>query len=421
VEPSRQTSPFAAFLRRFFSIERNILFALVTFLSLFAALSTAAITFLPWGHVTEQAAETASLAWVSEDLHATVSETLTRSGLHAEEIIGEESYPRHGSRGSWREYRREILVLPSFPIKTWLLELESSLGRAGAVMTVRDGEGKMIVEVCRPLDGKKGEILVETVVVNTRPSPDAPIPHVPERRPRIALVIDDLGQNPAHYRRLAALGLPFTASILPDLPYSRWTGREAAKGGVEVLLHLPMEPLDYPQIHPGPGSLLVEMSDKEMRDQLSRSLSAVPWAKGVNNHMGSRLTGDRQAMEILMLELKSRGLFFLDSKTSSRSLAFETAYRFDLPASRRDIFLDAENSREFVQKQVRNLLAMARRRGSAIAIGHPYDNTLSVLEEMRDQLMESGIDWVPVSKLVTQGYRPGEEKISSLPGSGSVD
>ncbi len=414
MEPSRRPSVLAAFLKRFFSIERNILLALVTFLSLFAALSTAAITFLPWVHVME---EPTTLNRISEDLHATVSETLDLSGLHPEEIVSEESYPRHGSSGAWREYRREILIPLSFPTKSWLLELASSLGRAGAVMTVRDGPEKMIVEVSRPIRGKGGEVIVETIVVRTRPSPDTLTAHLSGKRPRIALVIDDLGQNPAHFRRLAALGLPFTASILPDLPYSRWTGREAAKSGIEVLLHLPMEPLGYPDKHPGPGGLFIEMSEEEMRDQLNRDLKAVPWAKGVNNHMGSRLTSDREAMEFLMLELKSRNLFFLDSKTSSQSLAFETAYRFDLPASRRDIFLDAENSREFVQKQLRKLLALARRKGSAIAIGHPYDNTLSVLEEMRDQLLESGIDWVPASKLIIQSYRPGEKALSSLPGS----
>jgi polysaccharide deacetylase 2 family uncharacterized protein YibQ len=418
LEPSRRHSPLAAFLRRCFSIERNLLLALVIFLSLFAALSTAAITLLPWVHVTKQPA---SLARISEDLHATVSETLVLSGLHAEEVVSEASFPRSGSSGFWQEYRREILVPLSFPMKTWLLELESSLDRAGAVMTVRDGPGKMIVEICHPIRGKGGEVLVETVVVKTRPSPDSLTAHLSRERPQIALVIDDLGQNPAHFRRLAALGLPFTASILPDLPYSRWTGREAAKRGVEVLLHLPMEPLGYPEKHPGPGSLLVEMSDEEMRDQLSRNLKAVPWATGVNNHMGSRLTSNQPAMELLMGELKSRKLFFLDSKTSAQSLAFETAYRFNLPASKRDVFLDAENSREFVQKQLRKLLAMARRKGTAIAIGHPYGHTLSVLEEMRDQLLESGIDWVPVSKLVIQSYRPGEKTISSLPGSSRVD
>ena len=138
MEPSRQHSPLTALLRRFFSVERNLLLALVTFLSLFAALSTAAITLLPWVHVTEQPP---TLARISEDLHATVSETLDLSGLHAEEIVGEESFPRSGSHGSWQEYRREILVPLSFPTKTWLLELESSLDRAGrARATARPSE-----------------------------------------------------------------------------------------------------------------------------------------------------------------------------------------------------------------------------------------------------------------------------------------
>jgi polysaccharide deacetylase 2 family uncharacterized protein YibQ len=125
--------------------------------------------------------------------------------------------------------------------------------------------------------------------------------------------------------------------------------------------------------------------------------------------MGSLLTTDARAMNIVMKELKAWNLLFLDSKTSPASLAFETAYRHNLPVARRDVFLDAHDDAEFIRGQVRELLLLARERGSAIGIGHPYRNTLEVLEEMRDEIIGSGIEWVTVSSLAVQAYRPGDE------------
>ena len=178
---------------------------------------------------------------------------------------------------------------------------------------------------------------------------------------------------------------------------------------MEVFLHLPMEPVGYPEKRPGPGALLAAMSDEEIHRLLLESLAAVPGVAGVNNHMGSLLTTDARAMNIVMKELKAWNLLFLDSKTSPDSLAFETAYRHNLPAARRDIFLDAHDDEEFIRDQVRKLLLLAREKGSAIGIGHPYRSTLNVLEEMRDEIVASGIEWVTVSSLAVQAYRPGDE------------
>jgi polysaccharide deacetylase 2 family uncharacterized protein YibQ len=343
------------------------------------------------------------------DLHTLVSGSLLLSGLHPEEVLREESAQRGTGRERWNEYRTEILVGESFPVDSWLHGLQSSLQRAGASLDSSGISGKLEVLVRYRPEGSEEALLVESLTVRTRPTSTSLAAEDPARRGRAALVIDDLGQNPLHLKRLTALGIPLTLSILPDLPHSRRIARRAGELNLEVLLHIPMEPYDFPEKHPGPGALLVGMTDEEMRAQLGKDLDAVPGVVGVNNHMGSRLTADARAMDILMKELKSRNLLFLDSKTSPHSLAFDTAYRYNLPAAQRDIFIDAHDDEEFIRGQIRKLLDLARNRGNVIGIGHPYRTTLDVLDEMREEIQASGVEWVTVSSLVIRAYNPEQQ------------
>jgi hypothetical protein len=294
----------------------------------------------------------------------------------------------------------------SFPVDGWLRGLQASLRPAGANLNSADSSGGLQVLVHYRPAGSEQAILVESLTVRTRPTPANLAAKDTDRRGRAALVIDDLGQNPRHLERLTALGIPLTLSILPDLPHSRGIAESAGELDLEVLLHVPMEPYDFPEKHPGPGALLSAMTVEEMRAQLGRDLDAVPGVVGVNNHMGSRLTADARAMDILMKELKSRNLLFLDSKTSPRSLGFDTAYRYNLLAAQRDIFIDAHDDEEFIKGQIRKLLDLARNRGNAIGIGHPYSTTLDVLDEMREEILSSGVEWVTVSSLAIRAYIP---------------
>src|SRR4030042_837213 len=130
-------------------------------------------------------------------------------------------------------------------------------------------------------------------------------------RPKVAIVIDDLGGENSLSQQLLNLNLPLTFSILPFTPYSKKFAQEAHQRGREVILHLPMEPHDYPEVKPGKGALLQEMDEETLLRQLSKNIEAVPYIKGVSNHMGSRLMEDPEKMRILFSELKRRGLFFL--------------------------------------------------------------------------------------------------------------
>jgi polysaccharide deacetylase 2 family uncharacterized protein YibQ len=369
---------------------------LVAFLVLFVILTTAALL-----KIQERVSSPPppDLRAVTTDLHTLISGSLLLSGLHPEEILREESAQRGTGRGRWNEYRTEILVGESFPVDSWLHRLQSALQRAGASLDSSGASGKLEVLVHYRPEGSGEALLVESLTVRTRPTPKSFAAEDTGRRGRAALVIDDLGQNPRHLERLAALGIPLTLSVLPGLPHSRRIAQRAGELNLEVLLHVPMEPYDFPEKRPGPGALLAGMTEEEMLAQLGKDLDAVPGVVGVNNHMGSRLTADAGAMDILMKELKSRDLLFLDSRTSPRSLAFDTAYRYNLPAAQRDIFIDAHDDEEFIRGQIRKLLDLAGKRGNVIGIGHPYRTTLDVLEEMREEILASGVEWVTVSSL----------------------
>lgn len=221
---------------------------------------------------------------------------------------------------------------------------------------------------------------------------------------RIAIIIDDLGNNLALGRQAVAIPGALTYSVLPQLPYSRDIAAMAHADGKEVMLHLPMQAADGRAM--GPGGLLTTMSRSEFSRELRANLSAVPHVAGVNNHMGSLLTRQTASMNWLMQDLSCIGdLYFVDSRTDVRTVARRAARDAGLPNARRDVFLDNEADAVYVRRQLDRLVDAARRRGSAIAIGHPYQQTLQVLAEELPRLALQGVELVPVSRLVTTDRR----------------
>jgi hypothetical protein len=218
--------------------------------------------------------------------------------------------------------------------------------------------------------------------------------------PRAAIVIDDLGRSLVHLEQLTALGLPLSIAVIPGLPATGATAGEAARRGIELLLHQPMEPREESGKNPGEGVLLTSMTAAAIRSRVRANLAAVPGAVGVNNHMGSRFTEDAAGLEAFMAEVRELGLFWLDSRTTSSSRGVETARAAGVPAIERDVFIDAEVNVDFIRGQVRKLIAAARVRGAAVGIGHPHPETIAVLREMRGELLASGVTLVPVSALV---------------------
>ncbi|SMC24860.1 Uncharacterized conserved protein YibQ, putative polysaccharide deacetylase 2 family [Desulfacinum hydrothermale DSM 13146] len=219
----------------------------------------------------------------------------------------------------------------------------------------------------------------------------------------MALVIDDFGQDLTVAKRFLNLPIPITFSILPGLKHSREIAELATVHGHEVIIHMPMEPEGYPKVNPGPMALLVSMSRDRIEQRLSDAIRQNPYARGMNNHMGSRFTSSEKQMEWTLRYLQSRGFYFMDSYTIARSVGEQVARRLGVPTIKRDIFLDHEQTESFVRKQLKELIKMAKIKGRAVAIGHPHPVTLKVLGEEWATLEKEGIEVVPLCRLVTGG------------------
>jgi len=211
-------------------------------------------------------------------------------------------------------------------------------------------------------------------------TPTAP-PARPEtvQGPSMVIVIDDLGDHPVLAKSLTELPFPITMAILPNRPRTQYVASLAAKRGFEAILHQPMQPISYPRVNPGPGALFTDMDAARIKRLLTDNLAQVPSVVGINNHMGSAFTENAAGMAAVMEVLKAKGLFFLDSVTSAKSAAPEAARVAGVPHYRRAVFLDNVRNVRAILGQIKLAERLAKKRGRAIAIGHPYGETLEAL------------------------------------------
>lgn len=212
----------------------------------------------------------------------------------------------------------------------------------------------------------------------------------------ISLIIDDLGQNSERDSRTLALPGPVTLAIMPDTPHATDFARQAHKAGRTVILHMPMDPAT------GAYAWHPELPITELARRLNSALLKVPFAAGVNNHMGSRMTAQPEAMTWLMGELQRRELFFIDSRTSAATVAAAKAQQAGLAHVSRDVFLDDVRTPEAIAAQLREGVALARRQGSAVLIGHPYPQTLQVLEREMPKLAGEGIELIELRQMIAE-------------------
>ncbi len=218
--------------------------------------------------------------------------------------------------------------------------------------------------------------------------------------PRIAIIIDDLGYHLEVGRRAINLPGPVTCAILPSTPRATSLAQAAFASGKDVLLHLPLEPVSKDN-QSDPGGILLDMSRDQFATTFLADLESVPHAIGVNSHRGSMLTRHPGHMGWLMEELRAHGdLIFVDSFTTHKSVALQLARESGVPAVRRDVFLDSDQSPEAVEREFVRLKELARNNGSAVAIGHPYPSTLALLEREIPRLSNEGIRLVSISELV---------------------
>jgi polysaccharide deacetylase 2 family uncharacterized protein YibQ len=234
---------------------------------------------------------------------------------------------------------------------------------------------------------------------------DAPanIPALPARArassaPKVAIVLDDWGYNLKALNAVLQVREPLTLAVLPNLPYSAEVARKAHAAGHEIILHMPMEPLNDVPLEE--GTILTSMTPAEIRSLLSDALAAVPHARGVNNHMGSKVTQDRGTLDVVMRELAARKLFFLNSMTSGSAAGRETAGDVGIAYAERDIFIDNERTEEAVIAKLQELKAAAVRQGSAIGIGHDEPVTLRAIQKVLPSWKAEGIEVIRLSDLI---------------------
>jgi polysaccharide deacetylase 2 family uncharacterized protein YibQ len=214
----------------------------------------------------------------------------------------------------------------------------------------------------------------------------------------VVIVIDDLGRSVDVIDVLRGFGVPLTFAVLPFETRTAAVAARLLELGEEVLCHLPMEAQRGE--NPGPGALVETMSRGEIRDATQLALDAVRGAVGVNNHMGSAFSEDPEAMGAVLDVVRKRRLFFLDSRTSAASVGFSLALEEGVPAAERNVFLDRDRAPEAIRHELRRLLALANRGEPAIAIGHPYPETLAVLRDELPRALEHGYRFARVSDVL---------------------
>lgn len=226
------------------------------------------------------------------------------------------------------------------------------------------------------------------------------LPKVRDDIPKIAIIIDDIGYDKQIAMELCLLNPSLTFSVLPFSPFGPAIAHKLSAKGAQLMLHLPMEPVQYPKADPGPGALFSSMTPDTLLAQLRKDLKEVPGVVGVNNHMGSKLTADSDKMNQIFTILKKKDLFFVDSRTSSTSQGEASARLFKLSFAQRDVFLDNSQNIPYITGQFAKLIKYAQKHGTAIGIGHPYRATLETLKIELPKL-KGKIRIVPASQLVT--------------------
>ena len=302
---------------------------------------------------------------------------------------------------------KEFDVPPAFPLKKYEQHLNKILAGAGYV--IKESRIK-----------KEGTELVLTLLINFRkyniyslslhqaiiPSPVALYPEsivYPPGSGKVAIVIDDWGYNLTNLQRLWEIERPITLAVLPKnytkLKYSTQIAKTATEKKYEVILHLPLEPKEY-QGDDNRGFITTEMKEEKVIALLDTALKSVPYAKGVSNHQGSKATEDYQLMKTILTRISQRRLYYLDSVTGENSVCPAIAEELKLKFARRDIFLDNSGEKDYIKNQLRQLAALALKKGQAIGIGHDRRLTLEAIKEILPELEEAGIKFVFLSELV---------------------
>jgi polysaccharide deacetylase 2 family uncharacterized protein YibQ len=229
------------------------------------------------------------------------------------------------------------------------------------------------------------------------------IPRRPAPQPganKVALIVDDMGYSLQAINELCSIGRPLTIAIIPYSPLASEIATISRQHDLEVILHLPLEAINNNESYGSKGMITAEMSEAEVIAILEKDLAQVPYIRGVNNHMGSKITANSKLMNIILERLKDRDLFFIDSRTTSSSVAYNIAQSLNIPSAYRHVFLDGEPNEEYIRRQLIELFRRAQKNGFALGICHPTEETLKVLKESFHLVDQYNLEPVLASQIV---------------------
>ena len=310
-------------------------------------------------------------------------------GIPRKDILLHQSVSRREKGFTWKESTQKIQVSRTLPFSLIEENFKRNLSRLGRTVDIQSSPSAESLRVDVRVQNRRTHQLIFVVL---QPKAQKAV-----LRPKIALVIDDLGDDRPIARELLEWDFPLTFSILPFTPYAKTIAKEAHRKGKEVILHIPMEPQGYPKAKPGEGSLLEEMNEESLRHQLIKDIEAVPYIKGASNHMGSRLMEDPEKVKIVLSELKRRKLYFLDSRTTPQTVGVHEAQGIGVKAMERSLFIDHSLEEEDIKDKIEKLIRLSLSNGKAIGIGHPHPSTIKSIKEMIPKIKEKGIELVPLS------------------------
>ncbi len=298
----------------------------------------------------------------------------------------------------WSRTAGPTRVLVSLPDAAHLGALESSWRDAAGIRGVTLEQREPGAASAAYAISYEGRTLLALEVFLLAPPPAAAPGSPAGGAPELAVIVDDLGYDPSVARSVFSIPARVSVAVLPNLPESSAIAEEAHRHGIEVLLHLPMESVagedkaEKIELHVGEPA-------GEVARVMDQMLATVPYAAGVNNHQGSRATADPALMASLAAALRSRGLFFIDSRTSPGSRALDAALHAGVPAAARNVFLDDDEQPAAIRRQLEHAERLAREQGICVAIGHPHGATLDVLAEMLPEVEARGIRLVSASQI----------------------
>ena len=357
------------------------------FIKYFYIIALFFLGILIWGFFQSKAG---NLSGSSVTLDNELTDILTASGFENSDIVSQSREERRSGTAVWIEYYRELKLPKKTQFTSFKEQIRLLAKKHGYLFQEKKSEtAKQTFEL---FNGSK--LFSRLVIDVPKQQPETP-------KFKIAVVIDDVGykDNLGPY---LDLGIPLTFAILPYERFSKAIAAELAKKGVPYILHLPLEPEQYPKVNPGKAALLISMTDQEIKNKFLSDLAAVPGVKGVNNHMGSRFTSNPEKMRVLLKLIKEKDLFFFDSVTSTATKGAMVAREIGIPFEENSMFVDLKDEPEFMDKQFRAALKKAKKYGQCAVIGHIHKKALpAALRSAMALYKENGVEFVYLSDIVT--------------------